>query len=430
MRSIPKKIVTIIMCMMFVFTLWPGSVLAAERKDTLQYGDKDEYVEELQKALYAQNYMMTKPTGYFGDETLEAVKQFQKDNGMSVDGKAGIVTRKILLGPAFKDIPDTRVVNDNVNPVSDTVVRTDVLMLGDKDEYVKKLQNSLIDKGLLDTDATGYFGTATQAAVVEFQKSKDMDADGKAGPRTLKALWGSYDRLPSSRKVSAGIADKYCLGDTGEIVQKIQARLKELSYYKLDYVTEYFGPITLKAVETFQEQNGLNPDGVVGQKTYATLMSGKAKSYKKSSGSGSDSSKDDSKKKPSSSSTASTKVEKMIEYAKNFLGKPYVYGASGPNSFDCSGFTSYVLKHMGVKAPRSSIDQSRYSAWEAVSLDNLRAGDLVFFKTTSAAVGHVGIYLGGGKFIHASSGKSMKVIISSLSEGYYSERFRGGRRVF
>ena len=115
----------------------------------------------------------------------------------------------------------------------------------------------------------------------------------------------------------------------------------------------------------------------------------------------------------------------VIDYAYNFLGKPYVYGAGGPNAFDCSGFTSYVYRHFGVGIPRTS--QSQFGAGSAVSRNNLSAGDLVFFNTNTS-LGHVGIYIGNGDFIHAASSGSVRV--SSLNEGYYSSRFAGGRRVF
>lgn len=113
-----------------------------------------------------------------------------------------------------------------------------------------------------------------------------------------------------------------------------------------------------------------------------------------------------------------------VNYSYNFIGRPYVYGASGPSAFDCSGFTSYVYRKYGVGLPRTS--QSQFGAGSAVSRGNLAPGDLVFFNTY-AYLGHVGIYIGGGDFIHAASSGSVK--ISSLNEGYYSSRYAGARRV-
>ena len=122
---------------------------------------------------------------------------------------------------------------------------------------------------------------------------------------------------------------------------------------------------------------------------------------------------------------ANKSSSQVANYAYNFLGRPYVYGANGPNAFDCSGFTSYVYRHFGVSLPRTA--SSQFSAGSAVSRNNLAPGDLVFFNTVGY-LGHVGLYIGGGDFIHAAS--SGRVKISSLSEGYYRTRYAGARRVF
>ena len=131
-----------------------------------------------------------------------------------------------------------------------------------------------------------------------------------------------------------------------------------------------------------------------------------------------------------SSSSTSSKIDKLISFAKAQLGKTYSWGAEGPNSFDCSGFTYYVFKESANKTiPRLSKDQSEYGTY--VSYSNLRKGDLVFFDTdgsNNGVVGHVGIYLGDGEFIHSSSSKG-KVIISNITSGYYKDAFVNGRRV-
>ena len=112
--------------------------------------------------------------------------------------------------------------------------------------------------------------------------------------------------------------------------------------------------------------------------------------------------------------TVSTKANEVIAYAKTLLGKPYVWGAQGPNSFDCSGFTYYVFKNKaGIVLPRTSSAQSKYGTY--VSKSNLKAGDLVFFDTNGANdgnVSHVGMYIGNGQMIHASYGQ--KKISKSL----------------
>ncbi|SHE43654.1 Cell wall-associated hydrolase, NlpC family [Caloramator proteoclasticus DSM 10124] len=119
-------------------------------------------------------------------------------------------------------------------------------------------------------------------------------------------------------------------------------------------------------------------------------------------------------------------VEQVEDIAKSLLGVRYVYGGTTTSGLDCSGFVQYVYKKMGVVLPRTASQQARVGL--AVSKDNLRKGDLVFFETVSAGISHVGIYLGDGKFIHASSTKK-GVTISSLDSGYYSERYRGAVRI-
>lgn len=128
---------------------------------------------------------------------------------------------------------------------------------------------------------------------------------------------------------------------------------------------------------------------------------------------------------PPASSTSSVQAVLNLAYSK--IGCPYVWGAEGPNSFDCSGFTSYVFRNaVGVSLPRTSSAQSGYG--KTVSKSNLQAGDLVFFNTSGKGVSHVGIYVGGGKMVHApSSGKTVSV--TSINSSYYSSRFVTAKRV-
>lgn len=124
--------------------------------------------------------------------------------------------------------------------------------------------------------------------------------------------------------------------------------------------------------------------------------------------------------KSSESSSGSVTGADIIAYAKQFLGCSYVYGGTTPSGFDCSGFTSYVYRHFGYSLNRTSSGQR--SNGVAVDKSNLKAGDVVCFN------GHVGLYIGGGSFIHAAN-PSKGVIISSLSESYYSKNYITARRI-
>lgn len=123
----------------------------------------------------------------------------------------------------------------------------------------------------------------------------------------------------------------------------------------------------------------------------------------------------------------STKGEEVVAYAKQYLGYPYVYGAAGSSSFDCSGFTMYVYKHFGISLPHGATSQSKYGT--KVSKSNLKAGDIVFLTDyeTGVGIGHCGIYVGSGNFIHAST-TGYKVKISSL-DGEYAGRFYSAIRL-
>jgi cell wall-associated NlpC family hydrolase len=113
----------------------------------------------------------------------------------------------------------------------------------------------------------------------------------------------------------------------------------------------------------------------------------------------------------------------IVAYASNFLGRPYVWGASGPNSFDCSGFTQYVMAHFGISIPRVSRYQATAGTYVAKS--DLQPGDLVFFAKSGQAVHHVGIYVGNNSYIHApQTGDVVKIsTLSSRSDYYTARRF-------
>ena len=128
-------------------------------------------------------------------------------------------------------------------------------------------------------------------------------------------------------------------------------------------------------------------------------------------------------------STPSTnKVQAVIDLAHKQLGKPYVWGAEGPNSFDCSGLIYYVYKNAaGITLPRTS--SAQYSAGVAVSRSNLKAGDLIFSSTDGPGnITHVAIYVGDGQMIHAPrNGKNVEKV--SISNSYWNKAYVGARRV-
>ena len=129
----------------------------------------------------------------------------------------------------------------------------------------------------------------------------------------------------------------------------------------------------------------------------------------------------------SNSSRPMTTVDKIIALARSKMGNSYAPAKAGPDHFDCSGFVYYVFGRNGIEIPRSSLSQSQ--SGEKIKREALKRGDMVFFDTHERKhVNHSGIYLGGGKFIHSSSGKAYGVTISDLDKGFYKDKFRWGVR--
>jgi cell wall-associated NlpC family hydrolase len=126
------------------------------------------------------------------------------------------------------------------------------------------------------------------------------------------------------------------------------------------------------------------------------------------------------------SSAEPTLADKIIRTAKKYLGVPYLYGGEDPTGFDCSGYMQYAFSAHGVTIPRTSGSQSQYG--NAVSRSDLEPGDLLFFDTTgNGQVNHVGLYIGDGYFIHASTKRGME--IADLYDGYWLYHYLNARRV-
>jgi cell wall-associated NlpC family hydrolase len=127
---------------------------------------------------------------------------------------------------------------------------------------------------------------------------------------------------------------------------------------------------------------------------------------------------------PTSTSVAGARYSSVVGIAEQYLGVPYAWGGESPSGFDCSGLVAYVYAQVGVSLPHYTVAQYNYADSVSVSRSQLEPGDLVFFY----GLGHVGIYVGGGQFIHAPHTGSV-VRIDSLSGGGYSSAYDGAKRI-
>jgi cell wall-associated NlpC family hydrolase len=123
--------------------------------------------------------------------------------------------------------------------------------------------------------------------------------------------------------------------------------------------------------------------------------------------------------------TAQMPLPPVTRYALSLVGAPYRYGAaSRDEGFDCSGFVRHVYQRHGIRLPRTAKEM----AGVLPRADDLRSGDLVFFNTDGGAFSHVGLFIGGDRFVHASSTRTGKVLVSSLNNPYWRKHFTGIRR--
>ena len=113
--------------------------------------------------------------------------------------------------------------------------------------------------------------------------------------------------------------------------------------------------------------------------------------------------------------------------AESRIGAPYRYGGSGPDAFDCSGLVTYAYRQVGISVPRTAAEQ--FAAAKPVSRNDLRPGDLVFFRLAGRDVSHVGIYAGNDQFVHAPQSGG-EVRLASLDDEWYRKRFAGAGRLY
>lgn len=352
-------------------------------------------ITTIQTRLYELGYLASKKyiDGHFGDDTEAAVKALQSANALSADGKIGSMTLELFYSEE---------------------VRANILSFGDKSDIIKACQERLRTLGYLTTTPDGFYGNDTLAAVKLFQSKNDLIVDGYLGPTTREIL-----------DSTAAVANGLVLGDEGDTVKRVQELLIKYGYMKEGGATGYFGEVTDKAVKAFQSKNGLVSDGDVGAKTMAKLTSGDVVRANETGGgnggkkdSGSDSGKVDT------GTAKSGSVEELLKVAKSKLGCKYVYGAKGPNQFDCSGFVYWCLNQVGVKQSYiTSYGWRTIGKYKKISnYSSLKAGDII------VVTGHVGIIGEDGTVIDASSSNG-KIMHRSLSS-WWKNRFICGWRIF
>ncbi len=349
-------------------------------------------VKRVQNRLYELGYLISENeiNGTFDELTEAAVLKLQEVNQLSADGKVGQKTINLLY-------------SEEVKP--------NFLTYGEKNEVVLASQKRLKELGYLTTLPDGNYGNDTVQAVKQFQSRNGLVVDGYLGPSTRIEL-----------KKSGVRPNGLVIGEESESVERVQSLLSKLGYLPSGNVTGYYGEITEKAVKSFQENNKLIVDGTVGIKTMTTLIGENA--IKAKAGSSQGSGKGGTDNKTGGGGAVSGNVQALLDIAASKVGSKYVWGAKGPNSFDCSGFVYWSLNQIGV---RQSYLTS--SGWRTIgkykkitNYDDIQPGDIVIEK------GHMGIAAENGKVIDASSGNG-KVVYRQRTK-WWRDNFIVAWRIF
>jgi cell wall-associated NlpC family hydrolase len=195
----------------------------------------------------------------------------------------------------------------------------------------------------------------------------------------------------------------YRSGDQGDAVKEIQVKLRKLGF-STNEPDGVFGAKTVEAVKAFQAKAGLTADGIVGVETYKKLME---------------------RDMPASRSGVANLLRRIISTAYSYEGVPYYFGGTTPDGFDCSGYVRFVFAQAGIWLPRMADEQ--YEVGRPIARADLQVGDLVYFETYTEGISHVGIYVGGGNFISATS--SAGIAVRSLYNEYWGPRYLAATRM-
>ena len=231
----------------------------------------------------------------------------------------------------------------------------------------------------------------------------------------------------------------------GHDVLKLQRELKRTGYLS-DEPDGIFGSRTKSAVLAFQRAQSLKETGVVDRETWSRLQKQPAREENAAAPVPASPVPDGAGVKPadapgkemrpaleprikkapeSAPFLQRAKVAAVIATAKKYIGTPYKFGGTTPKAFDCSGYLQYVFQENGMTLPRTADEQ--FKLGKSAKTAELEAGDLVFFETYEKGASHCGIYLGGGKFIHASTSKGVR--IDDLSGDYWNTHYYGGKHI-
>jgi peptidoglycan hydrolase-like protein with peptidoglycan-binding domain len=242
------------------------STTTSTQSTVLKQGDRGVEVKMLQLRLKGLKFFNEELTDYFGEQTKDAVIKFQKAYGLNPDGVVGSGTQAKI-----KEVIEAE--NKKIETEATKPSNVSVLKVGSQGDEVKLLQQHLKDLKFFNDEVTGYFGNVTKQTVIDFQKTKNLTADGVAGSETLNAISNSLkgnsttstntSTQPTQTKTTTPTTeDTLTKGMSGDVIISLQKQLTQIGAYD-GPITGFFGPKTEEAVKKLQSKYELNPTGIV-----------------------------------------------------------------------------------------------------------------------------------------------------------------------
>ncbi|WP_100010831.1 NlpC/P60 family protein [Lentibacillus sediminis] len=354
------------------------------------------------------------------------------------------VLYSFALSQPFIAIADASPVSQNKS-----LMESEQAEYGHHGETVRLLQNKLNQLDYYKDALDSEYGLLTEHAVKRFQYDQRLPVNGQVNKETIYAMIkedvkSQLEEIESfSGPVSPGVVD--------EEVKAVQRALEYFGLYEGE-IDGIYGPMTKQALETAEEEHGLEISEEVTKDSLITLYeqafpketepetpqlahqetdnqpsesaeTGSNETKSKSEVSNQEKTVKENNPENKQAQVTSSVHTDLAQLAKSFIGAPYVFGGETPSGFDCSGFIQYVFQLKNVSIPRTVSE-----VWNFASpVGSPSVGDLVFFETYKPGPSHMGIYLGNGTFIHASS--SNGVTISELGSSYWQPKFLGAKRI-
>ncbi len=372
-----------------------------ESKILVQLSLNDE-VEVIQKA---GNWYEVKTennvTGYLREDLVEVSGDVEETQNAPEENTTAENVENVEQEVNNETNTATRIVKENTKlKIVPTINATDIIEVKQNEEVT--IIETIGDWVCIETGSTKGWIRADKLMTVEEKAA--IDAEAKAAEEAAKKEEEEKKSAKTMYANSATVNVRKEASKEAEIVEQIKLNTE---------------------VSVLSEENGWSKITVNGKEGYiaSNLLSDK-KTQETVTSRGSTTTR--KKEEKAETTTTPGKGSTVVETAKKYIGYKYVYGASGPNSFDCSGFTSYIFKLHGVSLNRTA--KGQYSNGTAVSRSNLQPGDLIMFGPSASKINHVGIYIGGGSIVHAAN-PSRGVTIDTINSGYYNNNYVGARRV-